>query len=227
MTRTLVLIPTAAERDVLQPLLEPQLTTADRVELCGFGLVAAAALTSQFLQKLTPERVLLVGIAGTYVDRLPAGSAAVFDEVTCQGIGAGSGDDHQTAGDMGWNHIGGRVSAAGTEGTVVADSISLRVHDRSGDDWPGIQDVVSEMFSLLSVASASGSADDADRNRRRFPDAAAEDMEGFAVALACQLTGTPLTIVRGISNRAGDRCLDNWQIHPALQAAGEVAARLL
>ena len=47
---------------------------------------------------------------------------------------------------------------------------------------------------LLSVASASASPSDAARRRADFAPAAAEDMEGFAVALAAQLAG-PAAIV--------------------------------
>jgi futalosine hydrolase len=80
---------------------------------------------------------------------------------------------------------------------------------------------------LLSACAAS--ADDADvRSRLQlFPDAAAEDMEGFAVAAACRLAGVPLDIVRGISNVTGDRDISRWQIEAACRAAAELAAMLL
>jgi nucleoside phosphorylase len=52
-------------------------------------------------------------------------------------------------------------------------------------------------------------------------------MEGFGVALACHAAGIPLAIVRGISNRAGDRRVSSWAISPALQAAAELAIDVL
>jgi nucleoside phosphorylase len=39
-------------------------------ELCGFGIVAAAARTAQLLAAQRPEKVFLVGIAGRLDDRL-------------------------------------------------------------------------------------------------------------------------------------------------------------
>jgi futalosine hydrolase len=80
---------------------------------------------------------------------------------------------------------------------------------------------------LLSACAAS--ADEADvRSRLRLhPDAAAEDMEGFAVAAACRLAGVPLDIVRGISNTAGDRDTSGWQIEAACRAAAALAVMLL
>ena len=56
---------------------------------------------------------------------------------------------------------------------------------------------------------------------------AAEDMEGFAVAMACALNETPLRIVRGISNEVGDREPANWRIPLALGAARELAMEVL
>lgn len=221
MSRTLILIPTALERDVLLPRLEPALGSEDCVELCGFGLVAAAARTCQLIERLRPNRLLLVGIAGTYCDDLPPGSAVTFSEVTCFGIGAGDGVGHQTVGDMGWNHIGGLRTDNNPGDAVVSDRIALRAMQTSGDE------LIDRRVQLLSVAAASGNAQDAEARRRRFPEAAAEDMEGFAVALAGRLAGIEVTIVRGISNHAGDRDMANWQVEPALQAAADQAVRAL
>src|SRR6185436_14254323 len=68
---------------------------------------------------------------------------------------------------------------------------------------------------LTACAAADGDAQVADR-RQRHPAAAAEDMEGYGVALACALAGVPLAIVRGIANRVGDRATAGWAIGDAL-----------
>jgi futalosine hydrolase len=54
---------------------------------------------------------------------------------------------------------------------------------------------------------------------KKHPSAIAEDMEGFSVAAACKLAGKPIRIVRGISNRAGDRDHRFWEIDRGLDAA--------
>ena len=219
LTRTLILIPTRAECLVLQPRLEPSLGCGDRVELCGFGLVAAAARSSQLIQSMCPDQVILVGIAGTFRDDLPVGSAAIFREVSCYGIGAGSGVDHQTAGDIGWCHIGdGQADSASGEDVMITDTIALG-HLESANEMVRSR-------QLLSVAAVSGNSDDASIRLSRFPDAAAEDMEGFAVAMACCLAKVPVVIVRGISNRVGDRNAENWQIKPPLDATMPVVRQL-
>ncbi len=77
---------------------------------------------------------------------------------------------------------------------------------------------------LLSVCSASGTVEDERRRLNQHPNAAAEDMEGFAVALACRLAGVELEIMRGISNRVGDRNKSHWKMAEALEAVGRLAA---
>ena len=88
--------------------------------------------------------------------------------------------------------------------------------------WSGLQDACvdrpdADAVHRLRVATRRG----------LFPDAAAEDMEGFAVALACRLAGVPLSIVRGISNTAGDRDPARWLVPEAVAAAAALAARIL
>ena len=80
---------------------------------------------------------------------------------------------------------------------------------------------------LLTVLSPSRSAQDAAARRARFPEAALEDMEGFGVALACALGATPSSIVRGVSNVAGDTSREGWRIRDALAAARIEAIEVL
>jgi futalosine hydrolase len=47
-------------------------------------------------------------------------------------------------------------------------------------------------------------------------------MEGFAVALAARAFGVRLSVVRGISNVAGDRDQSRWRMREALTAARSV-----
>ena len=52
-------------------------------------------------------------------------------------------------------------------------------------------------------------------------------MEGFGVALACALAGVPLCIVRGASNRVGERDPSTWRIDEAIDSARALAAEVL
>lgn len=174
--------------------------------LSGFGPVAAAARTSQLLARLRPRRVLLAGIAGTFdEERHPIGAALAFASVALDGLGVGEG-----AGLLGPSALG-FPQWPGEEGGAPAVEERLSLDLPAG--WAGAEGAL-----LLTACAASASPREAQQRRARFPAAAAEDMEGFGVALACALHGVPLTILRGISNRVGERDVEHWRISAALGA---------
>jgi futalosine hydrolase len=207
----LLLIPTDLE---LQRLLDrggldPQL---GELETCGFGPVAAAARSAALLAERRPSRVLLLGIAGAYdVVAHPLGEALEFGAVAIEGIGVGEGRALAGPPALGFPQWPGSSPAAGVERPAVYDRIAL----------------AGEGGLLLTTCAASADAGQAALRRERFPEALAEDMEGFAVALACSLAGVPLRIVRGISNEVGDRDPSRWRIPGALSAARRLAAEVL
>jgi futalosine hydrolase len=202
---TLVLVPTALERD---HLVHDVPGGAGLVELCGFGPVASAARTAQRIALLQPRRVVLVGIAGSYdLEAHPLGSAVSCGEVWMDGVGAGEGPDRLGPAELGFAQWPGDPLQARSP---VIESLHLQ---RQGP-------------RLLTVASASASGAQAADRQVRFG-AKLEDMEGFAVALACRLSNTPCTILRGVSNEAGDRDTGSWDIHGALQAVAQALPSIL
>lgn len=211
--RTLLLVPTQFERRIVEAVVAPAIVPDDRLELCGFGPVAAAARTAALLARHRPERVVLVGIAGRLDDGLALGSAHRFARVACFGVGIGSRDDFVPAGMLGWPQWPGD----GHDGSPpIGDVIDC-----------GSAASAATTRLLLSACAASASPDDVRARRHCFPDAVAEDMEGFAVACACRLQGVPVAIVRGISNAAGDRDQSRWHSAAALRAAGELARHVI
>lgn len=162
-----------------------------------------------------------MGIAGRIGPSLSLGSATTFDEVACFGVGAGSGEEFQSASDLGWNHWDSGV--AGPEPrSVLGDVLPLL---RSS-----IEEVAGESGTrrqLLTSCSASGCPEDVALKTRHFPKAVAEDMEAFGVAMAASLMNVPVQVVRGISNDAGDRRLSHWKIKESLENAAELALRLI
>ena len=220
MPRHLILIPTEPERHILAPHLATLPPADVAVELCGFGIAAAAARTAQLLGVLKPDRVILVGIAGRLDDRLAIGAATLFDAVACHGIGAGSGPAFIPAAALGWRQWPGDEND-GDPG--VGDVLPCAVPDRSAPDQASLP----REPLLLTVTAAAAGPEDVALRRAIFPEASAEEMEGFAVALACRLFRIPCTIVRGISNTAGDRGKARWQIEAPLAAAADLVLRLL
>ncbi len=177
--------------------------------ICGFGPVAAAARSAQLIEKLKPARVILCGIAGSFDEQnYPVGTAAVFGEVAIDGVGAGQGADHILPPALGFPQWPGSKD---TQTNPIEAQLPLVSSASDTEVGP----------LLLTTCAASISAEEAAMRLTRFPDAVAEDMEGFAVAMACALARVPLTIVRGFSNVVGDRDSKNWRIPSALFAARE------
>jgi futalosine hydrolase len=204
----LILVPTALEGQLIFDIVRRKIPRLE-IELCGFGPLAAAARTAELIARRQPDRVLLLGIAGSIDPQLELGAAYQFSEVACFGVGVGSGGDYQTMAEMGWQHW--------SEDPCVGDTLALSMSPASGN----------LCGQLLTVCTAANSAQDIQARKGKFPGAMAEDMEGFAVALACRLAGKPLTIVRGISNVAGDRRRQHWQISSALRSAAQLAIQVL
>ena len=204
MKKTLILVPTAGEQSLLKPHLAALPPDDYRLHLCGFGPVASGVRAMQLLPILQPEQVILIGIAGALGESLPPGRAGWFNQTAIYGIGAGGGDTFRTAQDLGWMHFH-ETRQDGSE-FVVQDIVDFGTRDEPRQQ-------------LLTVCSASATQPEVRLRQRLFPDATAEDMEGFSVAVACQFAGIPLKVVRGISNIAGDRDKGRWRIKDAMDAA--------
>lgn len=214
-TKTLVLVPTQLELELLKEFAPARLAKCD-VSVCGFGPVASAMESASILASNSVERLFLVGIAGSYdLDRLPVGSViSDFDQVECDGVGAGASESIQLPSEM-------NLPICQIEGSDVFESLPLKHQAQDSEKKMDAQS------NLLTVCRASGDEAEADSRRQRFPNAVAEDMEGFAVALAAARWQIPITIIRGISNRAGDRDQSHWEIRPAMQAAADCLTEVL
>lgn len=195
---TLLLVPTGGELEGLQAS-GASLVGGGLVHLCGFGPVTAGVRAAQLIGLLRPRRVVLAGIAGSYdLERLPVGSVARFERVALDGVGVGEGDAFQHASTLGF-----------------------------GDGCQPLElDGAAGGGELLTVCSAARGGETVSRRLARHPEALAEDMEAYGVALACRSGGTPLTVVRGISNEAGAGP-EHWNVPAALQALGPYLKRIL
>ena len=207
---TLLLVPTETERRHLAR--QAGFGVLAPCELCGFGPVAAAARAASHVARHTPARVVLTGIAGTFDPAgLPIGTAAVFPRVALHGVGVGVASDFMSAAALGFRHW----PNLGRSDPDSPDELVLEAP------------VPPAAGRLLTCCTASASPEEAQQRLEQYPGAVAEDMEGFAVALACRLAGVPLAIARGISNEVGDRDVGRWHIPAALDAAWLVVRNLV
>ena len=194
----LILIPTDRERRVLQSALT---LPGDRwqIHTIGFGVIDSAINTTRLLTSLHPEVVLVAGIAGLF-DRPANGDHAIgdavwFSQVQLDGIGVGQYEQFLDATALGWK--------------------SNLPNDPSGAArlWlPGRR----QTASLVTACAASASPREAQWRMERFPAAVAEDMESYAVALACAAFAVHCGVVRGLSNHVGCRDHSRWKIDEAL-----------
>jgi len=248
------LVPTAMERDRLQSAFAASaaVTASDSqfavptIRLCGFGIAASAAMTMHHLHQHRASHLILAGIAGSLAAECEIGSAYWFSHVISDGIGVGEGASFESAAAMGWkqldevtsvNEPATESSAGSSIGRGINDCIELNIPNAAR------YRVTPNGRSLALVTGCAGASDPemaAMRIRRAkrmltlpptarvdagdTPIIAAEDMEGFGVAIACRIMNVRLSIVRGISNRAGDRNHAGWQIETAMAAvANEIA----
>ncbi len=190
------------ERDILSGYLSGEVVAC--VSVCGFGPIAAACHTAWSIAQQSPRRAFLLGAAGAYGEALPLGSATQFRRVGLYGIGIGSGAGYRTVEQIGFRADGSRAG----DGFVKSTMLMLDYAPASPNE-----------DCLLTVCSAATDQVEVEYRLEHFPWAAAEDMEGFGVALACGRFNVPLCIIRGISNVAGDRERQHWQIEQALRSA--------
>lgn len=197
----LILIPTGGEhRHVAAELEQLSEVLPARVELCGWGPVHSACWSQRHIHRHQPKRVWLLGIAGCYHPDFAPGLAYEFTEVGFHGVGVGSGSQWMSPESLNWNKS---FDGPDCPGSVI------RIRET---DLPS-------QNQLLSVCAASASYVEVQQKRHHFPQAVAEDMETYSVAAVCQRCDVPLRVIRGISNQAGDRDLNNWHVATAMQSA--------
>jgi futalosine hydrolase len=80
---------------------------------------------------------------------------------------------------------------------------------------------------VLTVNTATGSSESADRLRTRYPAAIGEAMEGYGVAAAAARFGLPVAEVRAVSNLIGPRDRSAWRIGEALATLTAAAAPIV
>jgi len=172
-----------------------------RFGVIGVGLASASLALGGLLRLETPEAIILVGSAGALPgsglekgDLVVAGSEILAELGLL--VGPGIGDQKLLA----LPNLAQEIAfdqALGDDLFTAAGQAGLVVYDK-----------------VLTVVGVSATRDQAEARSRRFK-AVAENMEGYAVALAGRNFGVRAAEVRGISNRAGDRNKTNWDLQMA------------
>ncbi|MBA8823770.1 nucleoside phosphorylase [Saccharopolyspora lacisalsi] len=235
MTENMVVVLTALNLEydaVRRRLLNPQLQRHERgtrfevgslrdtgcqvaLALTSKGNHSAAVLAERAIHEFDPAAVLFVGVAGALWDATPLGDVVVATHVYAY-HGGTSEDDGLKARPRAWEAEHGLSQLA----AHVARTDNWTDNADSGRHHPSVR------FGPIAageIVHNSRISSEAEWIRRHYNDALAIEMESAGVAQAGHLNGSPVAIVRGISDKAdGTKNTDGdgtWQPQAADNAA--------
>lgn len=183
--------------------------------LTGKGNHSSAVLAERAIQMFSPSAVVFVGVAGALWDTPPLGDVVVATHVYAY-HGGTSEDDGLKARPRAWE--------------APHEIAQLAAHVARAGDWADQAPTTHPAPKAHLGAIAAGEivqnsriSHEAQWIRQTYNDAAAIEMEAAGIAQAGHLSGSPVAIVRGISDRAdGSKSSDtdrNWQPVAAENAA--------
>ncbi|MFJ8579230.1 futalosine hydrolase [Micromonospora sp. NPDC093277] len=215
MTGLLVVTAVPAEAEAVRAgLTDPTVTVAP----VGVGPAVAGAATARLLALAEaagrPYRaVVSAGIAGGFVDRVAVGDTVLATRSVAADLGAESPE-----GFLPLEELGMPADLLGIGSGVPAD--------------PGLLDAlraalpVATVGTVLTVNTVTGTAASTAALAARHPDAVAEAMEGYGVAVAAAQAGLPFAELRTISNPIGPRDRESWRMREAFAALTAAAVAL-
>ncbi|WP_329106671.1 futalosine hydrolase [Micromonospora sp. NBC_01699] len=178
----------------------------------GVGPAAAAAGTARLLALAEAagrpyQAVISAGIAGGFPDRAALGTIVLATRSIAADLGAESPEGFLPLDDLGF----GPSSAS-------ADPALL---ERLRESLPR-----ATVGAVVTCSTVTGTSESARTLAARYPDAVAEAMEGYGVAVAAAQAGVPFAELRTISNPVGPRDRGAWRITEAFEALRSAAAAL-
>ncbi|KWV34601.1 futalosine hydrolase [Micromonospora rifamycinica] len=215
MTGLLVLTAVPAEAEAVRAgLADPTVT----VRAVGVGPAVAGATTARLLALAEaagrPYRaVVSAGIAGGFAGRAPVGGTVLASRSVAADLGAES-----PGGFIPLDELGMPAELLGAGPTIEADPALL------GRLRAALPEAV--VGAVLTVSTVTGTTASTAALADRHPDAVAEAMEGYAVAVAAAQAGIPFAELRTISNPIGPRDRDGWRMREAITALTGAARTL-
>ena len=185
--------------------------------ITGVGPVEAAVQLTAHLAKTSAsfQGVINLGVGGAYCR--DQGGADLLDICLAE---------REVLGDLGICY-GDAVEPLRGESFEILDMFSLDNHLLTqAESLLTSGKVAYKRGPFVTVSCVSGSRQRGVLLARQHR-ALCENMEGAAVARACQQFGLPLLELRCISNLVEDRNLQNWQLKKACARCGEVAALIV
>ncbi|MEG3633162.1 futalosine hydrolase [Micromonospora palythoicola] len=215
MSGLLVVTAVPAEAEAIQAgLADPTVAVLP----VGVGPAVAGAATARLLALAEmagrPYRaVVSAGVAGGFAGRVAVGGTVLGSRAVAADLGAESPD-----GFVPIDELGMPAELLGGGPALDADPELLATLRRV---LPA-----ATVGPVLTVSTVTGTAASADELVRRHPEAVAEAMEGYGVAVAASQAGVPFAELRTISNPIGPRDRDAWRMRDALTALTAAAPAL-
>jgi futalosine hydrolase len=167
----------------------------------GVGPAAAAASTAIALSGASYRYVFCMGIGGSYREPVQFDAVVIADEVIAADLGAESPEGFIRLDELGFGET--RIPADRELANLVATTLrQANVQVTTG--------------SILTVSTTTGTEQTATKLKQRFPQASAEGMEGYGVAVGAQKYQIPFIEIRTVSNKVGLRDRAAWKIKEAL-----------
>ncbi|PZF89245.1 futalosine hydrolase [Micromonospora deserti] len=211
----LVVTAVPAEAEAIRAGLPDPATTVLPV---GVGPAVAGAATARLLALAEvagrPYRgVVSAGVAGGFTGRVEVGGMVLGTRAVAADLGAESPEGFIPVDELGMppELLGGGTS-------IAADPELLAAL------YAALPDAT--LGPVLTVNTVTGTAASTDALRRRHPEAVAEAMEGYGVAVAAMHAALPFVELRTVSNPIGPRDRDAWRIREALAALTTAAKAL-
>lgn len=181
------------------------------VKTAGVGPIEAAVQTTMALSQNTYTCVISAGIGGGFASHVELEQVVIASAIHAADLGAETMDGYSS------------IEALGFGKSIIKTD-----HERSLRLTKLLQerDIPVIYAPILTLSTVTGTEQTAAKLQQRYPDAAAEAMEGFGVASAAKAFGIPALEMRAISNYIGPRDRDEWRIPEALQRLSEASAQL-
>lgn len=206
-----VLIVTAVQAEkkaILQGLNEPY---AEHVLVAGVGSLYAAIHTMEKMTRHQYDLLLNLGIGGGFSSRAKVGSVVIANEMIAADWGAESPEGFLEYEQLGFGCQRIKSDDGWREKVVHA------LHKK---------EVPFTVGPILTVSTTTGTKQSVEQLLHRFPQAAAEGMEGFGVAAVAKHMRVPFLEIRTISNIVGPRDRQSWRIKEALERLTELSSIL-
>jgi futalosine hydrolase len=190
----------------------------------GIGKAAAAAAAVSLLQHCRPAALLLFGCGGAYphagldIGDLALADAEIFGD---EGVVTQLGFADLAVMGLPMRREGGPFFNSWPTDALLLQQAQAVLHDRPEGRWGRLA-----KGPFVTVSTCTGTTARALEIEKRTG-GICENMEGAAVALACQQFSVPLLEMRGISNRVEDRDTARWDLATGMTAAQNAVLCLL